>query len=329
VSLNFQTLIGSKGNPVAADIVTWNSSSPLKSRRTVDKLTGDLTPIRMKKQMKETDLNAYNVAKAMSKDGDDARILDLIFDDPDACMTGVLARVEWIALQTLSQGYVALTKSNNNGIITAENIDFQMPATHKRVIKSATATRIWSNATAGNPKPLTDISVISALAKSEGIKLAYALMTESKWDEMKVTTEVIQASLRSTTTGASPTLEEVNAYLKAQRLPEIILMDSYVDIENADHTISTVNCWTDKYVTFVPFMQVGNILSGPIAAETNPPKQSVQIKSNGVLIQKYSETDPVAEFTVGLVNAFPSWPTVDRCYRFDTIGVPQADGLDN
>lgn len=327
--LSYETLIGSKGNPVAADVVTYDSSSPLKSRKTVDKLTGDLPPVRIKRQMKESDLNTYNVLKAQASAGSDVRLLDFIFEDVDFCYEGVLARLEWLSLQALSQGYITMTKSSNAGIITADNIDFQMPASNKRVVKSATATRVWNNADASNPKPLTDIEDITEVALAKGIVLKYALMTRSKWHEARRTTEVIQSVLNSTVAGRKPTLAETNAYLTAQGLPQIVLVDSYIDIENADHSISSVNCWTSKYVTFVPFLNVGNVLSGPIAAETNPPKQATQVKRDRVLVQKYSTTDPVAEFTVGMINAFPSWPTVDRCYRFDTEATPQADGLDD
>jgi hypothetical protein len=256
-------------------------------------------------------------------------LLDFIFEDIDFCYEGVLARVEWLCLQALSQSYISMTKSTNNGIITADNIDFQMPAAHKRKIKSATATRVWSNATAGNPLPLTDIEVMTELALSEGILLKYALMTRATWNEARKTTEVIQSVLNATTASRKPTLNEVNSYMSAQGLPEILLVDSYIDIEDDDGTITSVNCWTDKYVTFVPFLNVGNTLAGPIAAETNPPKQATQVKRDRVLVQKYSETDPVAEFTVGMINAFPTWATVDRCYRFDTEGTPEADGLDD
>jgi len=327
--LSFETLIGSKGNPVAADVVTYDASSPLKSRKTVDKLTGSLPPIRIKRKMRESDLNTYNVLRAQASNATDVRLLDFIFEDVDFCVEGVLARLEWLSLQALCQGYISMTKSTNNGIITADNIDFQMPAAHKRKIKSATSTRVWSNETATNPLPLTDIEVMTELALSEGIILKYALMTRSKWNEARKTTEVIQSVLNATTAARKPTLTEVNSYMSAQGLPEIVLVDSYVDIENDDGTSSTVNCWTDKYVAFLPFMVVGNTLAGPIAAETNPPKQATQIKRDRVLVQKYSETDPVAELTVGMINAFPTWPTVDRCYRFDTEATPEADGLDD
>lgn len=325
--LSFETLIGSQGNPVAADVVTYDASAPLKTRRTISKLSGDLPPIRIKRKMTETDLNTYNILKAQA-DTDASKLLDFIFNDIDGCVEGVLARLEWLCLQALSQGYISLTKSNNAGVITADNIDFQMLAANKRVVKSSSTNRRWNDATVGNPKPITDIEVINDLAIANGRKLAFAVMSRSKWQEFRKTTQVIQFTKNTTTAVAYPTLAEANAFLFAQDLPRIIIVDSYVDIENPDHSISSVNCWTSKYVSFIPFLALGNVLSGPIAADTNPPKQATMAKKDRILVQKFSTTDPVSEFTVGLLNAFPSWPSIDRCYRFNTE-LNAADGLDD
>jgi len=110
--LNFETLIGSKGNRVAADIVAYDVSAPLKTRKTISKLSGEIPSIRMKKKMTETDLNTYNILKAMAKPEQTA-LLDLIFGDIDACVDGVNARLEWLTFQALCHGTVTLSKTTN------------------------------------------------------------------------------------------------------------------------------------------------------------------------------------------------------------------------
>ncbi len=321
--LNYQTLIGSQGNPVAADIVTYDASSPLKSRRVVSKLSGSIPPTRIKKKMSEEDLNTYNILKAQANT-DQSNLLDFIFNDIDSCVEGVLARMEWVALKALSQGYIELTKSNNDGIITAENIDFQMDAANKRVVKSGNSNRTWDNPSTA--KPITDIEDVNEVALANGRRIRYILMGRTKFNEMRACTEVVQTIFNTSTAVAKPNLEQINMYLDAQGLPSIVIIDSYVDIEIAG-SINSENCWNSKYVTFVPFLEVGNMLSGPIAAETNPPKQAIMAKMDRVLVEKFSTTDPVNEFTVGLLNAFPSFPAIDRCYRLDTEK-NAVDGLD-
>jgi hypothetical protein len=65
-------------------------------------------------------------------------------------------------------------------------------------------------------------------------------------------------------------------------------------------------------------LKCGDMLYGPIAEETNPPKQVTQAKKGNILVSKWSDVDPVAEYTKGESNVFPSWPTVDRALILDT-----------
>ena len=41
--LTWESLAGSGGNPVMADVIEYNASAPLKTRRIVTKTTGDIT----------------------------------------------------------------------------------------------------------------------------------------------------------------------------------------------------------------------------------------------------------------------------------------------
>ena len=338
--LSYETLVGSKGRPVAADVVAYDTSAPLKTRKVLSKLTGDIPPIRMKKKMSEVDLNLYNILSAMATP-DQAALMDLVFNDVDAAVEGCLARLEWLCLQALSAGTISLTKSNNNGVVTETSIDFQMAAANKRKIASATATRVWNNGTTSNYLPITDIRVINNVAKTAGIKLKYMLMNYSKWTEFAVADEVKQTChpfmgtgiVSAPTKNPMTTVAAANAGLRAQGLPEIIVIDTYITVETEEHAQTTADPWlasgADKYVTFIPDLQLGNVMSGPIAEETNPPKQATQSKLGEILVTKFSTVDPTNEFTKGEVNAFPSWPTIDDCYRFDTEATPEADGLDN
>jgi len=326
--LDYKTLIGSEGRPVAADVVAYDASAPEKTRRIIGKLTGDLPAIRIKRTMNESQINDYNVLKVLGTESGMKQILDMVFEDVDFCVNGVLARLEWLCMQALSQGYIALTKTNNAGVVTENNIDFNMQAANKRVVKSSSANRKWNDATAGNPKPITDIEDIVDVARTAGHKLKYILMNYAKWQQFRKTTEVIQLIAKTTTGVVKPTLKNVNEFLVSQELPKILLIDAIVDLETEDHAITSTNCWTTKYVTFIPEIKLGNVLSGPVADDTNTPKQCTKAKKDRIIVMKHSETDPVKEITRGLLNAFPTFPAIDRCYRLNTE-LNAADGLDD
>ena len=99
-------------------------------------------------------------------------------------------------------------------------------------------------------------------------------------------------------------------------LPKIIVVDSVARFENAAHSLTNVACWNTGYVTFIPQMQVGNIMHGPIAEETSPVvgNKATMTKRDHVLLSKWSELEPFGEFTKAQANAFPRFTDVDSLF---------------
>ena len=325
--LNFETLIGSEGNRVMADVVAFNSSAPLKTRKSISKLTGSIPSIRVKRQMTEKDINDYNAFKAMANP-EQAALLRLVFNDTNFCMDAVLGRLEWFALQALSTGQIVLSTTNNvGGIVTEEVVDFQLPAANKKKMSTG-AARYWTGATTASCLPITDIRAVVRAAKKAGANPQYILMNESKFSFMVTCDEVKNFVVPYTTWGATkitmvPSLDVLNLTLKAFGLPQIVIIDTIVDYEDADHVVHSVDPWLnasgeDRHVVFVESLQCGNTLRGPIAEETNPPKQVIQAKKGGILISSWSNIDPVTQFTKGEINAFISCPAIDHIYNLDT-----------
>ena len=325
--LNYETLVGSKGNRVAADVVAYDVSAPLKTRKTVTKLSGEIPSIRMKKKMTEMDLNTYNILKAMAKP-EQKSLLDLVFGDIDACVDGVNARLEWLIFQALSKGQITLsTVTNAAGVITEEAIDFGLPAANKKEVVGASTTH-WTIAAAATSKPITDIEFIMETARNLGVAPRFMLMNRSKWLAFRISDQIKDfvipyAIYGGTRKQRAPTLEVANEALKSEGYPQIMIIDTRISYEDAEHTITSVDPWldsaaADRFVTFLEDLKCGDMLHGPIAEETNPPKQVVQAKKGPILISKWSDVDPVAEYTKGELNAFPSWPTIDRVLSLDT-----------
>ena len=342
--LTYETLVGSNARPVAADVVAYDASAPLKTRKIVSKLTGDIPAIRMKKKMSEKDLNDYNVISAMGKGkGDFNQLMELVFGDVSACVDGCMATMEKLALSALFNGTITLNSTTNGaGIVTETDIDFQMAGARKRVIASATNTRAWQTGTVSQYLPITDIRAIMEVAKTAGITLKYMLMNYSKYSEFIIAEEVkyfLHAFWGYGGLASDPTKDPqaypaiVNKALKSHGMPQLIVVDTYVTTEDKDHTQTTADptltsAGEDKHVMFLPDLQVGNMMVGPLADETNPPKQATQVKKGNILVQKYSTVDPVNEFTRGAINAFPSFFRIDDCYRLNTE-LYAADGLDD
>ncbi len=312
--LTWESLTGSGGSPVMADVIEYNASAPLKTRRVVTKTTGDIPKIALKRQMDEKDYNEYNTLKALAR-GDESRnaLLDIVFNDIDFCYTGVMSRTEYLAMQALSYGIIALTTSNNNGIITEANVDFGIPAANKGAVALQ-----WSQASGA--KPLDDIRTVVNNQASSGYSYEYMVMDRTAVYELQANTQVKEefAVMRAAPTviSSEPTLDEMNRILEARMLPKIIMVDSVSKFESVDHALTTVPSWKGGYVTFIPQLAVGNILHGPIAEETSPSvsKKAIQVKRDHILISKWSELEPFGEFTKGQANAFPRFTDVDSLF---------------
>jgi len=317
--LTWESLSGTSGSPVMADVIEYNSSAPLKSRRTVSKAHGDIPKIAIKRKMDEKDYNDYVTLKALANDANRSAVLDIVFNDIEFVYEGVLARTEFLCMQALSYGSLTLDANNNNGIITETSVDFGIPSANK----TAVAT-VWS--TAASATPIADIKAKVEAAALNGHSLSYVVMDKATLNYALATTEVKDtfAAFQRITTNRKNflTLEDLNGMLTALLLPTVVVVDSSVRFENGEHTLSTVAPWKTGYVTFLPEMQIGKVQHGPVAEENaeSVGKIAITTKRDHVFISKWSDLEPFGEFTKGQANAFPTFNDVESIYILKTNG---------
>lgn len=317
--LTWESLSGSAGSPVMADVIEYNSSAPMKSRRVVSKVHGDIPKIAIKRKMDEKDYNDYNTLQALASESNRKAVLDIVFNDIDFCYEGVLARTEFLCLQALSYGSLILDANNNNGIITETTVDFGIPSGNK------TAPSVtW--ATAASATPITDIKTVVEAAALNGHSLNYIVMDKATLNYALATTEVkdtFAAFQRISTSRKNlVALDDLNGMLSALLLPNVVVVDSRVRFENKEHVLSNVAPWKTGYVSFLPDLSIGKVLHGPIAEENaeSISKKAIITKRDHVLLSKWSELEPFGEFTKAQANAFPTFNDVDSIYILKSNG---------
>lgn len=321
--LTWESLSGSSGTPVMADVIEYNASAPIKSRRTVRKETGDIPKIALKRKMDEKDYNDYLYLTTLANDTNKKDILKIVFDDPTFVYEGVLARCEFLCLQALSYGKITLDATNNNGIITETAVDFGIPEANKTAVGT-----IW--ATAASATPIANIRAKVAAMEENGHSCRYIIMDKATYLLMVATTEVkdAYAFYQGVGTGriAVPSIDGVNAMLAAEMLPTIMIVDSNVRHETMAHVLSNIKPWKTGYVTFVPTVQVGKLYHGNIAEANSAALQKVAVMATTehVLVTKWSELEPFGEFTKGQANAFPGFDDVNSIYILRTNGTSWA-----
>ena len=120
-SLKWETLVGEKGAPVIADVISFDASAPEKTREVIGKMSGDIPKTAIKRSMTESEYQEYKqLQRDAQGDSDQLELLNLGFKDTDFVHNGVRGRMEWASMQYMSRGGTNLTSSNNNGIVTTE-----------------------------------------------------------------------------------------------------------------------------------------------------------------------------------------------------------------
>lgn len=319
-TLTWKSLSGNMGAPVAADVVAYDATAPRKTRKIVERAQGDIPKIEISRVKGELELNEYFQLQHYANTTEGARaLIDFIYDDMEFCWDGVNARLEWLAMTALSTGQVALAKTTNAGIVTETAVDFLVPAAQKT--KMSAANRKWD--TAATAKPITDIKAIVKLGKAKGIRLTHMFMNQDTFDHMVACTETINFAaswvLRATNLSRNPALPDINAALRQENLPEIVVIDSLVTIEQDNGTQTAVNPWSAGKVTFTPSLNVGYTYHAPLADELVGGSAALKVKRNHVLIKKFSVEEPTAEITKALANAFPVWNDSSKSWIVDTL----------
>lgn len=314
-TLDGKTIIGEVGSRIAAFVTSYDSKAPEVSRKTIATQYFDIPKIAIARKKTEKEILEHQVTKALQ--GTNAVIEDY-FNDVDFVYDAVQARMEWLALTALSCTKFTLSTTNNPlGIINETAVDFGMSSNNKKVVAV-----IWSTANAATMTPITDIKAVVDAASAAGVKLVKMLMNPVSYGYMIGSTQYQNAAkqflaIENTVLGLQST-EIANKVMAALRLPQIVLIDTSVGVENAAGTVTYANPWDTDHVLFIPFDQMGNMFSGPIAEEIEKPADVIQVKRGNTLVSVKREFNPVSVITKGESNSFPSWPTVDKCYNMYT-----------
>lgn len=322
--LTFKALQAQFGAKVAADVVAFDSRAPRKGRPTPGSVIGDIPKIEIARPKKETDLNTYRQLLAIAQQTTDSTakkqannaLIDWIYGDTTFCQDGVNARLEWMAKQIASNGKFKLSTVNNAaGVQTIVDVDFGIPNANR---KNATAD--WSDPAAA--KPITDFTNISKIARSNGFKLNYAFMTQTEFDQFAASEEVQKAAASYVSLALSalavPDLETANTTLRKKNLPEIVIWDSFVTLEDKKGQQVAESGWIEGNVTFSVSRQLGKTSYTTTADDFVTIDDSVKARNGIVLVKTWAEQDPITLMTKGVAYAVPVLSAVNQTYILKT-----------
>jgi len=323
-TLSWKALEAQTGLKIAGDLVARGSTISKKTREAIARIQGDIPKIAIKRTKDENELNEYDVMVAMTSQNPDLRALvEAWAEDTKYCWDGVAARLEWIALQSISLGKVTLTNENNNSVISEYDVDYQIEVDQK--VGFQTGSAAWG--TSASAKPITkDFKAIVKAAKAKGISLKFAFMNLATFAMFAETAEVtkLAASFASNALSIAytPSVEQVNTAIKGLAYLnglQIVVIDQDITIEKADGSRVTGNPFADNVVMFSESKVLGTTYWKKPADMNIQGTAAIKAMNGNTCIKKYSNEEPIEEVTVGLANAFPAWTSSQRSYLMDVI----------
>ncbi|URM37143.1 major capsid protein [Flavobacterium anhuiense] len=295
---------------VAADVVAMDSELPLKKRDAISTADGEITKLGMKKQMTEKQLSDIDIL--INKKVENKIIIEKIFNDAVACTMGVYEKLEYIFLKGLSTGITVIEDSENVG--TGIRIDYGYKDANK-----FGASVPWSDPAA---KPLDDIQRVIKAAKSKGVTSRILMMDQNTFDVLAANEQVRQYFAFSQnfvgTNIPVPDLEQVNAMLQKRYKVQISIVDRTI-ITERDGKREVKTPWATNTIIFLETPKVGRLMYGILAEETRKSKAATYTKAGSfILIKKWSNEEPFAEYTSSQALAIPVIDAVDSIYLLNT-----------
>ena len=288
---------------VAADVVSMDSSLPLKKRGTISRASGDVAKLGMKLMLKEKQISDIMVME--SKGQQEADIARRVLDNVPKVINGIHTRVEIMFEQALSSGQLLIEGEDNEG--TGIRVDFG----YKDANRFHAIAAPWT--TTATATPLDDIRQMFDAASANSDTIGDVYMSEAYFNLARKTAQVkeLVAAANDQVITASSSLPVPNRTRTLSALEDEfgatfhIVNNSY-KVENAAGVQAPVKPWVQGNIVGVPSANVGRLVYGTLAEDMNRVAGVSYQNSGFILVSEYSHNEPsLAEFTAAQALVMP------------------------
>lgn len=295
---------------VTADVVSFDSPLPIKSRASIKSANGTIPKMGMKFVLNEKQMNTLRILR--NTPGRKTELARKVFQDAEHAMFGIKEKVEQALLLGLSSGVTLIPEEQNTG--NAIRIDYNIPTDNQ----SGVAT-VWSDSAS---KPLDDIKGRLKAARAKGDYPDTIWMSGDTASNLMGNDQIKQQfAFNQNFVGASvPTLDQdqlVSLFSRTLRLNLVIVDRAFT--HEKDGTKSVSEGWTANMVVLTTGRNVGSLVYSTLAEEEFPQEQVSYTKPNDyILISKWGTTDPVSEATGAQALVIPVLQNVESMYYLDS-----------
>jgi hypothetical protein len=321
--LNFEYVLGASRTPVMATILGWDSEAPLHSKgRAGERVKGELPPIKRKARFGEKTLIRFLQPRAGSADVQQAidDVLDMTVDLVDS----VVARMEWLRLQALSEDKIVY---NEDGVIFEFDYgitnDFQIDLTDQTdgdgTDVSATFGTEWTDH--ANSEPINDlIAICQMIEDTKGVRPIEFVGGSEVMGHLLANDHARGLIRGSSAPDTILTRNEIEVLFDLYNLPPISSYNTRVQAEQADGTLVDVRPLAQNKAFLVPgggpvaprHSSVGASLWGPTAESRELIGTPLVAQAPGIYGKTYAKEDPPEEYVKVAAVAMPSLPGADK-----------------
>lgn len=295
---------------VVADVVSMDSSLPLKSRPAIQSATGEIPKMGMELKLNENQLFALDTLVA--RGASDVEIIAKLFADTPRAITGIYEQNEAIFLEGLSTG-VALANDNNVG--TGVRLDYGYLTANK-----FGASVVWGGT---GFTPITDINRVITTASDKGRTITNIMMDRATFNQIRTSSEgkdLYAASIGfSGANVPTPNSKNFQSAFTDETGTTITIVDRSVTYE-VDGVKTAKKPWGAGQVVFLTSLEVGSLVWAKVA-EMNHPSQNVtySVVDDFILVSKYVLNRPsTAEFTSSQAMVVPVISDVESIFVLDS-----------
>lgn len=287
---------------VAADVVSLESSLPLKRRGKISNASGSLPKLGIKYRKGEKAISDINVM--IARGTDEATVASKVFDDATKVIKAIDIRKEIMFLQALSTGATLVSDADNDGTGVRVEFGYKAENTFHALVAG------WGKATA---TPQDDVQQLFDKAQEDGNAINHIYISKKYFNFFRKSEQgrMLAASfLNQVVTNAAlipvPSRAVFLEALADEYGATFHIVDAAFKYQLPNGQTESVRPWEEANIVGVPAEQVGRLVYGTLAEETNPVAGvSYQKSGSHILVSKYSKTDPLEEFTAGQALVIP------------------------
>lgn len=302
-------------NIVAADVVAMDSTLPLKKRGVLATASGKLPKLGIKFRKGEKEISDINIM--IARGAEEGIVANKIFDDTPKAIKGIDVRKEIMFEEGFSTGTTIVEGDTNDG--TGIRVDYG----YREDNTFHATTAVWGNASA---TPIEDLQQMFDKANADGNSIGHMWMSKKSFNVIRNSTEGKELAARylnvlftDSTSLPTPNRNTMLEALNDEFGATFHVVDNSYRIQKKDGSYINVKPFAEDNIVATATENVGRLVYGTLVEETNPVNGVVYEKSGShILVSKFSENEPFAEFTTAQAICLPVIDGVEGIYILHT-----------